>query len=129
MLSTRDIIRAVLDDVQTDALVTTRHADDLADEITAALEAAGYTIKAKPKPRKAAEPIEHLVPQGDTALDEFIAKHHHANWREKLKKALARTRPGMATMPTPPPGHAPKPMSQQERANLWRDHKVQQHSS
>jgi hypothetical protein len=130
MSTTRDIIRAALDETKTDALVTARHAGDLADEIAEALEAAGYTLKKKPAPRKPAEPVEAFAPNtGSPELDAFMTRKHAHNWREKLKKALARTRPGMMTMPTPPPGHAPKPMTQQERADLWRDHKVQQHSS
>ncbi len=132
MSTTRDIIRAALDDVKTDALVTAQHADDLADEITEALEAAGYTIKAKPKRRaaKPAEPVEVFAPDtGNPDLDDFMRRHHSPDWRAKLKKALARTRPGMMNMPTPPPGHSHPPLTQQKRADLYRDHNVIQHSA
>jgi hypothetical protein len=40
----RDVIRDILEDCQTDALVTARHADDLADEIVAGLVARGLSI-------------------------------------------------------------------------------------
>lgn len=81
MSITRDIIRAALDDVKTDALVTTQHADDLASELATALDALGYVIKKKPAPRKPAEPVRPLVSQGDPALDEFIRTHHNPNWK------------------------------------------------
>lgn len=99
--------------------------------IANALEAAGYTIKKKPAPRtaKPAEPAEELILTGDAALDTFIETHHRPDWRKRLAKALQKTRPGMANMPTPPPGHAPKPMTQTERARLWEAHRVQHHSS
>lgn len=132
MSTIRDIIRAALDHdaIKTDALVTKRHADDLADELATALDALGYTIKAKPKPRAAkAEPAEELIPTGDDALDAFIQKHHRPDWRQRLKKALQPSRPGMVNMPTPPPGHTRTPMTQQKRADLYREHNVIQHSA
>lgn len=78
---------------------------------------------------KPAAPAEQLVPQGDAALDAFIAKHHRPDWRERLKKALQKSRPGMISMPSPAPGHQHAPLTQQRRAALYRDHNVQQHSA
>lgn len=127
------IIRQALDHdaIETDALVTKRHADDLAAELAKALDALGYTIKAKPKPRTAAaaEPVEELILTGDASLDAFIEKHHRPDWRKRLAKALQKTRPGMANMPPEPPGHPRKPMTQKERAALWEVHRVQHISS
>lgn len=129
MNATAKIILDALEDSTVDALVTNQHAQQLAEELAAALEARGYTVRKKPAPRKPAAPVEHLVSQGDAALDEFIRTHHHPDWRAQLKKALSRTRPGMMTMPTPAPGHAHKPLTQTERAALYVDHKVIQHSA
>lgn len=106
--------------------------DAIARQVINALEAAGYTIKAKPKPRaaKAAEPVEVFAPDtGNPDLDDFMRRHHSPDWRAKLKKALARTRPGMMNMPTPPPGHSHSPLTQQKRADLYREHNVIQHSA
>jgi hypothetical protein len=124
------IILEALDDVTIDALVTKKHAQQLAEELADALEARGYALRKKPAPRKPAAPAEVFAPNtGNPELDAFMRAHHRPDWEARLKKACARTRPGMMTMPAPAPGHASKPMTQQERADLWRDHKVIQHSA
>ena len=90
----------------------------------------GYTIRKKPKPRTPAAPTPAFSPAtGDTGLDEFMRTHHRTDWQTRLKKACARSRPGMMTMPAPAPGIARDSMTQQERADLWVDHNVIQHSN
>lgn len=125
-----EIIREILNDenIETDALVTKQHADNLATELVEAFEAAGYVIRKKPTPR-ASKPVETLVLTGDADLDTFIEKHHRPDWRTRLKKALSPSRPGMMSMPSPAPGHYRKPMTQQERADLYVEHRVIQHSN
>lgn len=131
-MDTTAIIRQAFEsDTQAYCSVGPGHAERIIDAIADGLDAAGYTIKKKPAPRatKPAEPVEELVPTGDAALDEFMRTHHRPDWRKRLAKALQKTRPGMMTMPSPPPGHAHKPMTQAERARLWEAHRVQHHSS
>lgn len=124
------IILEALDDVTVDALVTKKHAQQLAEELADALEARGYALRKKPAPRKPAAPVEIFAPDtGDAALDDFMRNHHRPDWEARLKKALQRNRPGMMPMPAPAPGHARKPLTQQERADLYRDHRVIQHSA
>lgn len=103
--------------------------DEAAEALAAALDDAGYAIRKKPAPR-VSKPVEVFAPNtGDAALDEFMRAHHHHDWEARLRKATARNRPGMLTMPAPAPGIQHKPMTQQERADLYRDHKVIQHSN
>lgn len=130
MNATAKLLLEALEDVTVDALVTNQHAEQLATELADALEARGLTVKKKPAPRKPAAPVEVFAPNtGDADLDEFMRKHHSSDWQAKLKKALARNRPGMMTMPAPAPGIARKPLTQQERADLYRIHCVVQHSA
>lgn len=127
------IIREVLEQahLSTDKQYAAQLAEDIAPRLARGLDAAGYTLKKKPASRatKPAEPVEELVLTGDAALDTFIETHHRPDWRKKLAKALQKTRPGMMTMPSPPPGLPRKPMTQAERAALWEAHRVQHHSS
>lgn len=124
------IILDALEDVTVDALVTKRHAQQLAEELAHALEARGYALRKKPAPRKPAAPVEVFAPDtGNAELDIFMRAHHRPDWEARLKKACARSRPGMMQMPAPAPGHPSKSMAQQERADLWRDHKVIQNSA
>lgn len=124
------IILDALDDVNVDALVTNQHAQQLATELAEALEARGYTVRKKPAPRKPAAPVEVFEPNtGNPELDEFMRSHHRPDWEARLKKALARNRPGMMTMPAPAPGTPSKSLTQQGHADLWRDHNVIQHSA
>lgn len=135
-MDTTAIIRAALHHEATadvDALVTNQHVDLLANGLAQAFDELGYVLKAKPKPRAAkpaAEP-EPLIPTGDAALDTFIEKHHRPDWRQRLKKALQPNRPGMIPMPPAPsfPGQGPAAMTQQRRADLYREHNVIQHSA
>ena len=100
------IILEALDDVNVDALVTKQHAQQLADELATALEIRGYAIRKKPAPRKPAAPAEVFAPNtGNPELDAFMRAHHRPDWQAHLKKACARNRPGMMTMPAPAPGH------------------------
>ena len=104
--------------------------DTIARQIIDALEARGYALRKKPAPRKPAAPVEVFAPDtGNPELDAFMRAHHRPDWEARLKKALARNRPGMITMPAPAPGITRRPMTQQERADLYRDHKVVQHSA
>ncbi len=111
--------------------VHTEAPDAIARQIIDALEARGYTLRKKPAPRKPAAPAEVFAPNtGNPELDAFMRAHHRPDWEARLKKALARNRPGMITMPAPAPGFSKKkPMTQQERADLWRDHNVIRHSA
>lgn len=130
MNATAKLLLEALEDVTVDALVTNQHAEQLATELADALEARGLTLKKKPAPRKPAAPVEIFAPDtGDAALDDFMRNHHRPDWEARLKKALQRNRPGMMPMPAPAPGHARKPLTQQERADLYRDHRVIQHSA
>lgn len=130
MNATAAIIYSALDDVMTDALVTNQHAEKLANELAAALEARGYIIKAKPAPRKPAAPVEIFAPNtGNAELDAFMNRHHNRDWEARLKKALTRTRPGMLAMPARAPGHPRKTMTQAERAELYSTYQVRQHSA
>lgn len=94
-------------------------------EVASALAALDAAKLVKPK-RNAPPPAERrpLVSQGDPALDAFIAKHHDPAWRARFKKAIQPKRHGMVSMPTPAPGIARRPMSQQERADLYRTHVI-----
>lgn len=79
-----EIIRSVLDDenIETDALVTNQHADNLAAEIAAALDAAGYVIRKKPKARAEAAPVEVFSPNtGNPELDAFMRDHHDPKYK------------------------------------------------
>lgn len=124
------IILEALKDITVDALVTKQHAQQLAEELADALEARGYALRKKPASRKPAAPVEVFAPNtGNPELDAFMRAHHRPDWEARLKKACARNRGGMMTMPAPAPGIPKKPMTQQERADLWRDHQVIQHSA
>ena len=104
--------------------------DAIARQIIDALEARGYALRKKPAPRKPAAPAEVFAPNtGNSELDAFMRTHHRPDWQAHLKKACARNRPGMVTMPAPAPGLPPKRMTQQERADLWDEHKVVRHSA
>lgn len=82
MSSTAAIILAALEDVSVDALVTNQHAETLAAEVAAALDALGYVVKKKPAPRKAAAPVAPFAPNtGDPQLDDFMRAHHDPKWK------------------------------------------------
>lgn len=124
------IILDALDDVNVDALVTKEHAQQLAEELADALEARGYALRKKSNTRKPTAPVEAFAPDtGNAELDAFMRAHHRPDWQARLKKAKARSRPGMVSMPAPALGHSHRPMTPGERATLWEDHRVIQHSA
>ncbi len=92
------IILDALEDVNVDALVTKKHAQQLAEELADALEVRGYALRKKPAPRKPAEPVEAFAPNtGDAALDDFMRKHHDPKYRPApMPKA-----PGMPSIGIP----------------------------
>lgn len=86
-----------------------------------------YKVRAV-KPRAAAKPAPEPEPftpdTGDEKLDAWLTAHHCPDWEARLAKALRRNVPGMMPMPAPAPGIARKPMTQQERADLYRVHVI-----
>ena len=56
--------------------------DEAAERIAAALDEAGYVIRRKPAPRKAAAPVEVYAPAtGNPAIDEFMRRKHSPHYR------------------------------------------------
>lgn len=78
-------------------------------------------------PRPAAEPFSPNT--GSAAVDEFMIAHHRGDWEARLQKALRRNVPGMMAMPSPPPGFKKRPMTQGERADLYRIHVIRSASA
>lgn len=129
-MSTAKFLAEALEDVTVDALVTNQHAEQLVEQLAAALDARGYVLSKKPKARKAAAPLEVFNPNtGDSELDDFMRRTHKPDWQARLKKALAKSRPGMLTISTPAAGLPSKALTQAERAELYRQHNVIQHSA
>lgn len=88
MNATAKVILAALDGVTVDALVTKQHAEDLATELAAALDAAGYTVRKKPAPRKTAAAEPAFEPNtGDPKLDDFMRRKHNPKARIKSPPA------------------------------------------
>lgn len=82
MSDTAAIILAALEDVTVDALVTNQHAETLAAELAATLDALGYVVKKKPAARKPATPVEPFAPNtGDSSLDDFMRAHHDPKYK------------------------------------------------
>lgn len=78
-------------------------------------------------PRPAADPFPPNT--GNAAVDEFMIAHHRGDWEARLQKALRRNVPGMMAMPSPPPGFKKSPMTQGERADLYRIHVIRSASA
>lgn len=93
-----------------------------------AFDAAKPVRATKPRaPRPAAEPFSPST--GNAAVDVFMIAHHRGDWEARLQKALRRNVPGMMAMPSPPPGFKKSPMTQRERADLYRIHVIRSASA
>lgn len=98
------------------------------DDTIAALDAAKPVRATRARaPRPAAEPFSPNT--GSAAVDEFMIAHHRGDWEARLQKALRRNVPGMMAMPSPPPGLKKSPMTQGERADLYRIHVIRSASA
>lgn len=59
-----------------------RSSREIAEQIMLDLDAAGYTVKPKPKSRKAAPRREPFVANtGDPQIDDFMRRHHDPKWK------------------------------------------------
>lgn len=113
----RKIILAALDAVTVDALVTKAHAEQLATELAEALDEAGYVIRKKPAPRKAAAPVAVFSPNtGNAELDGFMSRSHAARGRKTFPQP--KIGPGL-------PPLRPMKVSEQERAERDWDAEVE----
>lgn len=104
--------------------------DPSPEALALALSELGYVIKKAPKPRTATPraTVEVFAPNtGNPKVDAFMRKHHRHDWEKHQRRAFA-SRPGMIAMPAGAPGHPKRPMTQAERAHLYRAHNVVQHS-
>lgn len=81
-------------------------------------------VKTRAAAKPAPEPEPFTPDTGDEKLDAWLIAHHRPDWRERLATALKPRRRNMIPMPAPAPGIARKPMSQQERADLYRAHVI-----
>lgn len=117
-----DNLRATLS-LAVDRSVRDRVYREIDRSTLAALDAA-KPVKRRARKTPEPEPEPFIPDTGDEKLDAWLIAHHRPDWKTHLATALKPRRHGMMPMPAPASRRARKPMTQQERADLYRVHVI-----